>query len=212
MEQLITHTGIAAPLMRDSIDTDILIPSREMTSPARDGYGEKLMANWRYLPTEPDQPRIENPDFVLNQPAFRHASILIAGSNFGSGSSREMAVWAMRQFGFRCVIAPSFGTIFQNNCYRNGMVPVMLAPEDVQRLGRAAEAGNLQLTIDLDQGVVVQPDGSRLSFSTPSSERAMLLEGLDVIGLTLKRRNEIESFQAKDRVARPWIWAIPKIA
>lgn len=207
MEQLITHTGIAAPLLRDNIDTDLLVPSREMTSPARDGYGEKLLANWRYLPSEAGQ-RVENPDFVLNQAAFRRASVLITGNNFGSGSSREMAVWAVRQFGFRCVIAPSFGAIFESNCYRNGVVPVKLPLEDVQRLAKAAETGQLQLTVDLAEGTVAQPDGSKLPFSTPASERAMLLEGLDVIGLTLKRRSDIKSFEDADRRLRPWIWAV----
>lgn len=210
MEQLIQHTGIAAPLLRDNIDTDLLIPSAEMTSPSREGYGEKLLANWRYKTSEGGE-RVENPDFVLNQPAFRRASILIAGSNFGSGSSREPAVWAVRQFGFRCVIAPSFGTIFQNNCYRNGVVPVKLPLEDVQRLAIAAQDGQLQLTVDLEQGLVVLPDGSKLPFSTPASERVMLLEGLDAIGLTLKRRADIETFQDADRRLRPWIWAIPQL-
>ncbi len=206
MEQFIEHTGIAAPLLRDNIDTDLLIPSREMTSPAKDGYGEKLLADWRYLPSEPGGPRIENPEFVLNRPAFRHASILIAGKNFGSGSSREAAAWALRQFGFRGVIAPSFGTIFQNNCYRNGVVPVVLPLEDVQALAAAAEGGTLALTVDLERCLLLAPSGRSWPIAVPSSERTMLLEGLDVIGLTLKNQAQIEAFEVRNRETSPWLW------
>ena len=205
MEQWTTHTGIAAPLLRDDINTDLLIPSREMTSPDKEGHGEKLLAPWRYLKPQ-DGRRVENPDFVLNQPAFRQASILIAGANFGSGSSREPAVWAVRQFGFRCVIAPSFGAIFQINCYLNGVLPVVLPVDQVRRLAALAESGKLLLTVDLVQCAVLEPDGNRSEFSIPSGQRAMLLEGLDAIGVTLKRSAEIQAFQQADRVERPWIW------
>ena len=222
MEQFIKITGIAAPLMRANIDTDLLIPSKEMTGAGKQGYGEKLLAPWRYLTAaqterqqdvllddpadEPSLQRIENPDFVLNRAPFREATILIAGANFGSGSSREQAVWALRQFGFRCVIAPSFGTIFRNNCYRNGVLPVVLPTADVEVLARDAEDGQLQLAVDLGACAVFRSDGSRLSFSVPAAERDMMLEGLDAIDRTLKRRGQIESFQTADRLARPWIW------
>lgn len=205
MEQLVQVRGLAAPLMRANIDTDLIIPSREMTSPGKDGYGEKLLAPWRYLPG-PQGERRENPDFVLNRPPFRDATILITGENFGSGSSREAAAWAVRQFGFRCVIAPSFGAIFQNNCYRNGVLPVTLPPEEVEALAKEAISGGLSLTIDLLERSVLHPSGRRLCFDVPPNERWMLLEGLDAIGLTLKRSGEIEAFQRTDRVARPWIW------
>lgn len=222
MEQFTRVQGIAAPLMRANIDTDLLIPSKEMTGAGKQGYGEKLFAPWRYLTAaqaarqpdillngraaEPSLQRIENPEFVLNRAPFRQATVLIAGANFGSGSSREQAVWALRQFGFRCVIAPSFGTIFRNNCYRNGVLPVVLPAADVEALARDAEGGQLRLAIDLDECAVFRPDGSRQSFSVPAAERGMMLEGLDAIGLTLKRLGQIESFQTADRLARPWIW------
>lgn len=205
MEQFTVVTGIAAPLLRDNIDTDLLIPSREMTSPGREGYGEKLLAPWRYLPSPPEQ-RIENPDFVLNQAPFRQATILIAGRNFGSGSSREAAVWAVRQFGFRCVIAASFGAIFQNNCYRNGVLPLVLPVEQVCRLAEAAESDETWLTVDLRSCEVTGIAGVTLPFHVPPNARAMLLEGLDPIGVTLKRVGAIRAFQENDRRARPWIW------
>ena len=206
MEQFVTISGVAAPLMRSNIDTDLLIPSREMTGTGRDGYGEKLLAHWRYLPS-PGGARVENPDFVLNQMPFRHAVILLAGDNFGSGSSRETAVWAVRQFGFRCVIAPSFGTIFRNNCYRNGVLPVVLPAADVEALAHEAESGKLHLTVDLGEFAVIHPSGNRWTFSIPAGERSMLLAGLDAIGMTLKHRAEIEAFQSADRKSRPWIWS-----
>ncbi len=207
MEAFVRHTGIAAPLLRDNIDTDLLIPSREITSPGKDGYGEKLLAPWRYLPAA-DGARVENPEFVLNRPAFRQAGILIAGRNFGSGSSREAAVWAVRQFGLRCVIAPSFGAIFQNNCYRNGVLPVVLPEAEVAALAQEAEGGTLLLTVDLEANAVCAGE-RRWPFAVPASERAMLLEGLDAIGLTLARNGaRIAAFQHADRAARPWVWAV----
>lgn len=224
MEQFVRITGVAAPLMRANIDTDLLIPSKEMTGTGKEGYGEKLLAPWRYLtPPEAerqqdvllDDPlvvdaslqRIENPDFILNKAPFRQAVILIAGENFGSGSSREMAVWALRQFGFRCLIAPSYGAIFRNNCYRNGILPVLLPATEVQKLADDAQDGQLVLTVDLVGCTIVRPDGNGLAFVVPPNDRSMLLEGLDAIGVTLKRRDEIEAFQQGDRIARPWIWA-----
>jgi 3-isopropylmalate/(R)-2-methylmalate dehydratase small subunit len=203
MEQFVRIKALAAPLLRPNVDTDVIIPSREITSPSREGFGEKLFASWRYL--EPD--RRLNPDFVLNRAPFDRAQILIAGENFGCGSSREMAVWAIRQFGFRCVIAPSFGAIFQANCYRNGVLPVVLPKADVEALGREAEAGALELEVDLEACTVAAPGDRVLAFAVGRPEREMLLAGLDAIGLTLKRRDEIATFQARDRAARPWIWS-----
>jgi 3-isopropylmalate/(R)-2-methylmalate dehydratase small subunit len=204
MEQFVRLKALAAPLLRPNVDTDVIIPSREITSPSREGFGEKLFASWRYL--EPD--RRPNPDFVLNRAPFDRAQILVAGENFGCGSSREMAVWAIRQFGFRCVIAPSFGAIFQANCYRNGVLPVVLPKAEVEALGREAEAGALELDVDLESRTVSAPGGRTLRFEVGGPEREMLLAGLDAIGLTLRRRDEIRAFQARDQAARPWIWSI----
>ncbi len=155
MEAFVRIEGIAAPLHRPNIDTDAIIPSREITSPGREGYGEKLFAPWRYL--GPD--RRENPDFVLNRAPFRAAPILIAGENFGCGSSREMAAWALRQFGIRVVVAPSFGAIFRSNCLRNGILPVALPAATVAALAARAEAGDLVLAVDLGSCAVTTPDG-----------------------------------------------------
>ncbi len=204
MEQFIRLKALAAPLVRPNIDTDVMIPSREITSPSREGFGEKLFASWRYI--EPG--RTPNPDFVLNRAPFDRAQILIAGENFGCGSSREMAVWAIRQFGFRCVIAPSFGAIFQANCYRNGVLPVVLPKADVEALGRDAESGRLEIDVDLEACTVTAAGGRAFRFEVGKPERAMLLAGLDAIGLTLERRNEIRAFQTRDQAARPWIWSV----
>jgi 3-isopropylmalate/(R)-2-methylmalate dehydratase small subunit len=204
MEPFVRVKALAAPLMRANVNTDVIIPSLEITSPSREGFGEKLFAAWRYI--EPG--RKPDPGFVLNRAPFDRAQILIAGENFGCGSSREMAVWAIRQFGFRCLIAPSFGAIFQSNCYRNGVLPVVLPKADVEALGRDAEPGTLELEVDLETCTVSAPGGRVFSFAVGKSERAMLLAGLDAIGLTLERRNEILAYQSRDRALRPWIWSI----
>lgn len=205
MEQFVRIEGIAAPLHRPNIDTDAIIPSREITSPGREGYGDKLFSPWRYL--GPD--RRENPDFVLNRAPFRAAPILVAGDNFGCGSSREMAVWALRQFGIRAIVAPSFGAIFAANCQRNGILPVVLPAATVAALAARAEAGNLVLAVDLGACAVTTPDGAAFGFAVGAREREMMLEGLDDIALTLRRKGEIEAFQARDREARPWVWRLP---
>ena len=203
MEKFVRIEGIAAPLYRPNIDTDLIIASREITSPGREGYAEKLFAPWRYL--GPD--RREDPGFVLNRAPFRKAAILIAGENFGCGSSREMAAWAIRQFGIRAVIAPSFGAIFAANCIRNGVLPVALPARAAAALAARAEAGDLVLVVDLVRCSVTGPDGAAHAFAIGAREREMMLEGLDDIALTLGRRGEIEAFQAKDRGERPWIRA-----
>jgi 3-isopropylmalate/(R)-2-methylmalate dehydratase small subunit len=210
MEQFTRAEGVAAPLLHDNIDTDLLIPSREMTSPGKEGYGEKLLASWRYLQTS-DGTRLENPEFVLNRAPFRQARFLLAGSNFGSGSSREQAAWALRQFGFRAVLAPSFGAIFQNNCYRNGLLPVVLPRADIEALAEQAATGNLTLAVDLEQQRVEAPDGRQWPMHVPTSERVMMLAGLDAIGLTLRRQKQIKAFQKADQQRRPWIW-LPSIS
>jgi 3-isopropylmalate/(R)-2-methylmalate dehydratase small subunit len=202
MEQFVRVKALAAPLMRPNVNTDVIIPSLEITSPSREGFGAKLFASWRFV----GPGRTPNPDFVLNRAPFDRAQILVAGENFGCGSSREMAVWAIRQFGFRCVIAPSFGAIFQASCYRNGVLPVVLPKADVESLGRDAESGTLELEVDLESRTVTVPGGRTFRFEVGESEREMMLAGLDAIGVTLKRRAEILAFQARDRELRPWIY------
>ena len=205
MEQFTRVEGLAAPLMRDNIDTDLLIPSREMTLPGKDGYGEKLLSSWRYLSSSGDT-RHENPDFVLNRMPFRQATFLLAGANFGSGSSREQAVWALRQFGIRAVLAPSFGAIFQSNCYRNGLLPVVVARADLDLLADEACTGDLTLVVDLNSQQVEASGGRRWPLQVPTSERTMMLAGTDAIGLTLRRQEQITAYQKADQQRRPWIW------
>jgi 3-isopropylmalate/(R)-2-methylmalate dehydratase small subunit len=197
--------GVAAPLLRENIDTDVIIPSREITSPSREGFGAKLFAPWRF-----DAAGAELPDFILNRDPWRHASILITGRNFGCGSSREMAVWALLQFGFRAVIAPSFGAIFRDNCVRNALLPVELPQAEVDALAAAAQAGPLRLVIDLPSSQVQEPSGLTHPFSLPAPDREMLLTGMDMIASTqLKYQAAMDSFAAADRVSRPWMWLPP---
>ena len=204
MEPVRIIEGLAAPLYRENIDTDVIIPSREITSPSREGYGAKLFAPWRF--TAPGGP--EDAGFILNRQPWRRATILISGANFGCGSSREMAVWALAQFGFRCVIAPSFGAIFKTNCIRNGLLPVELPAGSVQALAAAAELVPLVLTVDLPAGTVRGPDGTTHAFTLESQDREMLLTGMDAITRTGQHRAAIDAFEAQDRVRRPWAWGL----
>lgn len=187
-------TGIAAPLLADNIDTDAIIPSREMKSTGRTGLAEGLFAPWRYL-----QGREPNPDFVLNQLAFAHAPILAGGANFGCGSSREHAVWALAEYGIRAVIAESFAPIFAANCIRNGLLPVAL-----DKAAIAVLAGH-EVAINLAEQSVTCGDQS-WTFPIETEPRAMLLEGLDAIALTLKDLPAIDGWTARDRASRPWIY------
>ena len=204
MEKFTRLTAIAAPLLRINVDTDAIIPSREMKKVAKTGLAEGLFAGWRYR--EPGS-RVEDPEFILNRAPYRQAKILLSGANFGCGSSREHAVWALHEWGIRAVIAPSFGAIFQGNCVRNGILPVALEQGIVERLAawvEAAPAKNL-LTVDLERCTVTAADAVH-SFSIAPADREMLLEGLDAIALTMKRDDEILAFQARDRLRRPWIY------
>jgi 3-isopropylmalate/(R)-2-methylmalate dehydratase small subunit len=205
MTPLVTLESRAVPLLRDNIDTDAIIPSRETQSTARTGYGEKLFANWRYTPGTRD-PR---PDFVLNRPPFDKARILVAGRNFGCGSSREAAVWSLDQFGIRCVVAESYGAIFRNNCIRNGVLPVSLPIEAVETMLAELqdEARAPRLAVDLEACIVRSPSGALYPFEIGALDREMLLEGADEIALTLKKRPLIEAFRARDRALRPWVYA-----
>jgi 3-isopropylmalate dehydratase small subunit len=198
-------TGVAAPLLRANVDTDAIIPSREMKSVSKRGLADGLFAGWRYLAIGERDP---NPEFVLNQPAYAGTRILLAGENFGCGSSREHAVWALDEYGIRAVIAPGFAPIFRGNCVRNGLLPVRLDASAVARLA-AAVAPDPQrrlVTVDLVSQRVSGPDGIDLSFDLDPESREMLLEGLDAIDLTLKHHDAIEAFLARDRVERPWIY------
>ena len=208
MEKFTRLTAIAAPLLRINIDTDAIIPSREMKRVSKDGLSEGLFAGWRYR--EPGS-REENPDFILNREPYRRARILLSGINFGCGSSREHAVWALREWGIRAIVAPSYGSIFQGNCVRNGILPVVLANSLVERLAELVDAdpAQQQVTVDLTTCTVTAPDGRQHPFLIPDADREMLLEGLDAIAVTLKRDAEILAFRERDRVLRPWIYLPP---
>ena len=201
MEKFDRLTGIAAPLLLENINTDAIIPVPWIVNFGRD-LGQGLFGGWRY-----DAAEREKPDFVLNQPPYREARILLAGRNFGCGSSREEAVWALLGFGIRCVIAPSFGDIFFENSFKNGLLPVVLEPDGVTVLARAiAEGPSPVLTVDLEACTVGAPRGPQLSFTIQEGRRRNLLLGLDEIGQTLAHDADIERFQAADRVRRPWIY------
>jgi 3-isopropylmalate/(R)-2-methylmalate dehydratase small subunit len=199
--------GIAAPLPRDNVDTDAIIRSRDIDRVAKVGFGARLFAAWRFQ----GDSGAENPDFVLNRPAYRGATILIAGKNFGCGSSREAAVWALADFGFQAVIACGFGAIFQANCVANGLAPVVLAQAHVDALTTQTEraGGDLRVVIDLWAGVVLAPEHQQFPFQMARVHRDMLMEGLDAIGLTLERQDEIARFEHHDRRKRPWCYLDP---
>ena len=196
-------TGVAAPLRMINVDTDRIIPKQFLKTIARTGLGANLFNDLRYAPDG-----AENPDFVLNRPPWRDAEILVAGENFGCGSSREHAPWALLDFGIRCVIAPSFGDIFYNNCFKNGILPVTLPEEAVAPLlDQAERGGNARVTVDLEAMRVVAPDGTAFPFEIDPFRRHCLLEGLDDIGLTLRKAAAIDSFEAARRVEQPWLAA-----
>jgi len=205
MEKFTALEAIAAPIMRINIDTDVIIPSREMKRVSKEGLSEGMFANWRY--TEPGG-REENPDFVLNQAPYRQAQILLSGDNFGCGSSREHAVWALAEWGIRAIITPKFGNIFYGNCVRNGILPVALPNDVVEDIAAQVEADPAKNTVkvDLTNCTVTAPDGSTHSFEIAPADQEMLLEGLDAIAVTMRRDDEILAFQGRDRLQRPWIY------
>lgn len=200
MEKFDRLTAVAAPLLRDNIDTDAIIPSREMKSVSKRGLADGLFAGWRYQAIGGRDP---SADFILNDPAFAQAQILLTGANFGCGSSREHAAWALVEYGFRAIIAPSFNPIFRSNCVNNGIVPVELDAAAITAL--AEEAGNAPVTVDLEQCLVSSFAGS-WSFMIDGEARQMLLNGMDAIELTLSRKGSIEAFRKADAKARPWIY------
>lgn len=192
-------TSLPMPLIRDNVDTDQIIPSREMKTTGKTGLSDGLFAGWRYTKIGG---REVNPDFVMNDPDFANSQIILAGSNFGCGSSREHAVWALAEYGFRAVIAPSFAPIFAGNCIRNGVLPVVLDASVIAEIEQAHD----QVTIDLEAQTISLPNGQNWAFVLDEEAKMMLLEGLDAIDLSLKKAAEIGAWQAEDRVRRPWIY------
>jgi 3-isopropylmalate/(R)-2-methylmalate dehydratase small subunit len=201
MEPFTVVTGIAAPMMMQNINTDAITPMAAGRSTSVD-LGKMLFNNWRY-----HLDGSEIAEFILNRPPFRHSKILVAGANFGCGSSRERAVWALLRFGIRCVIAPSFADIFRDNSYQNGLLPVVIGAADYAALGAVLEhASDPQITVDLERCVVRALDGREIAFNVPAERRAALLKGLDEIDVILSMEAEIANFQHADREARPWIY------
>jgi 3-isopropylmalate/(R)-2-methylmalate dehydratase small subunit len=206
MEAFTVMTAVAAPMLRDNIDTDIIIPSREMKTVSKTGLSAGLFAGWRYTAIGGREP---NSQFVLNQPAYADTKILLGGSNFGCGSSREHAVWALHEYGIRAVIAPSFSPIFHGNCIRNGIVPVALDAGDITAIATyVTEAPQMhRVTVDLVRCEVTAGADRNYAFTLEGEAREMLLEGLDAIDLTLKHRERINQFIEQDRQRRPWIYS-----
>jgi len=203
MQKFTTLRGVAAPMPMINVDTDMIIPKQFLKTIKRTGLGKNLFDELRY-----EMDGREKPDFVLNQPAYRKAQILVAGENFGCGSSREHAPWALLDFGIRCIIAPSFADIFYNNCFKNGILPIKLPQSEVDKLMDDAKRGaNAIVTIDLEKQEITGPDGGRIHFDVDPFRKHCLLNGLDDIGLTMEKAASIDSFEARDRMARPWMWA-----
>jgi len=201
MEKFTTLTGVPAPLAMINVDTDMIIPKQFLKTIKRTGLGKHLFHEMRF-----DEDGNENPDFVLNKPAYRNAKILIAGDNFGCGSSREHAPWALLDFGIRCIIAPSFADIFYNNCFKNGILPIRLPQEDIDKLmDDAARGANATLTVDLENQTISGPDGGEIKFDIDPFRKKCLLEGLDDIGLTMERAERIAAYEERAQAARPWL-------
>lgn len=201
MDKFTTVTGVAAPLDMVNIDTDMIIPKQFLKTIKREGLGKNLFDEMRF-----DRDGNENPDFVLNQPAYRHAEIIVAGENFGCGSSREHAPWAIKDFGIRVVIAPSFADIFFNNCSKNGILALPMPQEVVDVLMEDARKGaNARMTVDLENQTVTTSDGQAFHFEIDSFKKHCLVNGLDDIGLTMEKAAAIDSFEAKNKTLHPWV-------
>lgn len=210
MEPLVSHTGLVVPLDRDNVDTDAIMPKQFMKSIARTGFGPYLFDEWRYRDAgyygKPAETRTPQPGFVLNLPRYAGASILLTRRNFGCGSSREHAPWALHQYGFRVIVAESFADIFSNNCCKNGILPVRLDAATIGRLMAAVEATpGFQLRVDLETQTVIAPDGERWRFEIAPALRTLLLEGLDETGATLEYADEIRAFEAAHLGRSPWL-------
>jgi 3-isopropylmalate/(R)-2-methylmalate dehydratase small subunit len=210
MDAFTLHTGLVAPMDRDNVDTDAIIPKQFLKAIKRSGFGPNLFDAWRYLDAgEPGQDpatRKPNPDFVLNQPRYAGASVLLARQNFGCGSSREHAPWALQQYGFRALIAPSFADIFFNNCFKNGLLPIVLPESQVAALfDETAAFVGYKLSIDLPRQRVIKPDGSELPFDVEPFRKYCLVGGFDDIGLTLRHADKIRAFEAARLARMPWL-------
>ena len=212
MEKFTVHTGLVVPLDRANVDTDAIIPKQFLKSIRKTGFGPNLFDEWRYLdPGEPGQDpatRKPNPDFVLNYPQYKGGTILLARKNFGCGSSREHAPWALQQYGFKAVIAPSFADIFHTNSFKNGFLPIALTELEVDHLfNEAAAHPGYKVTIDLAAKTVVTPSGKTMSFDIDDTRRQNLLQGLDEIGITLRHSDEIKAYEEKRKRSEPWIFS-----
>jgi 3-isopropylmalate/(R)-2-methylmalate dehydratase small subunit len=201
MDKFTTLTGVAAPLKIINVDTDMIIPKQYLKTIKRTGLGKGLFSEQRYK-----DDGSENPDFILNKAAYRQAKILVAGDNFGCGSSREHAPWALADFGIRCVISTSFGDIFYNNCFKNGILPIRVSQEELDKLFDDADRGsNATVTVDLENQEIRGPDGGAIRFEIDPFRKHCLFNGLDDIGLTKQKQTSIDVFEAKERVERPWL-------
>ena len=211
MQKFTVHKGLVAPMDRENVDTDAIIPKQFLKSIKKTGFGPNLFDEWRYLdqpgqPGVPEADRKPNPDFVLNQPRFKGASILIARKNFGCGSSREHAPWALDQYGFRAILAPSFADIFFNNSFKNGLLPIVLPEATIDQLfNDVAAFPGYELTIDLERQVIVRPQGEEIPFDVIAFRKYCLLNGFDDIGLTLRHADKIKAFEAERLAQKPWL-------
>ena len=210
MKKFNIHQGLVAPMDRENVDTDAIIPKQFLKSIRRTGFGPNLFDEWRYLdkgePGKPESARQPNPDFVLNQPRYKGASVLLTRRNFGCGSSREHAPWALEQYGFRALIAPSYADIFFNNSFKNGILPIVLSETQVNQLFNEALAfPGYQLTIDLERQVIVKPQGEEISFDVQPFRKYCLINGFDDIGLTLRHADKIKAFEAQRLAQKPWL-------
>jgi len=210
MQQFTIHKGLVAPMDRENVDTDAIIPKQFLKSIKKTGFGVNLFDEWRYLdhgePGVPESARKPNPDFVLNHPRYAGASVLIARKNFGCGSSREHAPWALDQYGFRAVLAPSFADIFFNNCFKNGLLPIVLPEATISQLfDEVAAFPGYQLTIDLERQVIVRAQGEEIPFEVNAFRKYCLLNGFDDIGLTLRQKDKIAAYEAQRLATKPWL-------
>ena len=210
MQAFRIHQGLVAPLDRENVDTDAIIPKQFLKSIKKAGFGPNLFDEWRYLdhgePGQDPATRKPNPDFVLNQPRYKGASVLLTRKNFGCGSSREHAPWALDQYGFRAIIAPSYADIFFNNSFKNGLLPIALPELTIDRLFEDVNAFvGYQLTVDLERQVIVKPDGAELPFEIDSFRKYCLLNGFDDIGLTLRHADKIRAYEAERLLQKPWL-------
>ena len=212
MDKFTVHSGLVAPLDRENVDTDAIIPKQFLKSIKRSGFGPNAFDEWRYLdhgePGQDASKRVPNPDFVLNQPRYQGAAVLLTRDNFGCGSSREHAPWALEDYGFRALVGTTFADIFYNNCFKNGLLPIKLPAAEVDELfAQVQSTPGYKLRIDLDAQTVTRPDGKVLSFDVDPFRKYCLLNGFDDIGLTLRHADKIREFEAKRRIDRPWLFA-----